>query len=56
MKRPVPSTGPTAQEPVLLSDEDRAQRLRLLTERVFDPDGLDRETLARIEELTDQPR
>lgn len=56
MKRPVPSTTPTAEEPALLSDEDRAERLRLLAERVFDPDGLDRETLARIEQLTDQPR
>jgi hypothetical protein len=56
MKRPVPSTTPTAEEPALLSDEDRAERLRLLAERVFDPDGVDRETLARIEQLTDQPR
>lgn len=47
---------PDGPRAVLLSDEDRAKRLRLLTERVFNPDGLDRETLARIEGLTDQPR
>jgi hypothetical protein len=56
MKRPVPSNTPTAEKPTLLSDADRAERLRPVTEPVFDPDGLDRETLARIEELIDQPR
>ncbi len=34
-----------------MSDEERAARLERLIERLFDPDGLDREALARIEQL-----
>ena len=37
-----------------LSDEQRAARLELLAERLLSPDGLDRDTLARIEQLTDE--
>jgi hypothetical protein len=35
-----------------LSDAERAERLRLLAERLRTPDGLDRDTLERIEQLT----
>ncbi len=55
MKRSVPSTTPIAEEPAM-GDAERAERLRSLAERVFDPDGLDREALERIEQLTDDPR
>jgi hypothetical protein len=37
----------------LLTDEQRAARLQLLADRLVRPDGLDRATLARIEQLTD---
>jgi hypothetical protein len=37
-----------------LSDEERTERLRRLTERMFSPDGLDHETLKHIEQLTDE--
>jgi hypothetical protein len=40
-----------AEKPVL-GDEQRAARLQLLAERLRRPDGLDRDTLARIEHLT----
>ena len=44
---------PRAQaERLPLTDEDRAERLRRLAERLVDPDGFDRDTLARIEELS----
>lgn len=45
------STIPTAEKPAL-GDEDRAERRRLLAERVFSPDVLDRDTLQHIEQLT----
>lgn len=45
------STTPTAEKPAL-SDEERAERRRRLAERVFSPDGLDRDTLEHIEQLT----
>lgn len=45
------STTPTAERPTL-SDEERAERLRRLAERMFSPDGLDRDTLEHIEQLT----
>jgi hypothetical protein len=45
------STTPTAEKPAL-SDEQRAERLRLLAERLHSPDGLDRDTLEHIEHLT----
>ncbi len=51
MKSSAASTTPTAGKPVL-TDEQRAARLKLLTERLLSPDGLDRDTLARIEHLT----
>lgn len=34
-----------------MSDEERAARLVRLIERLFDPDGLDRDALARMERL-----
>ena len=52
MRRSVLSTTPTAEKPAL-SDEERAERRRRLVERVFSPDGLDRDTLEHIEQLTD---
>ena len=51
MKRPSSSTTPTADAPVL-TDDQRTERLRLLAERLRSPNGLDRETLKRIEQLT----
>ncbi len=44
---PVPAT-----ETPALADDERAARLRLLAERLRDPDGLDRDTLSQIERLT----
>ena len=55
VKHSVLSTTPTAEKPAL-SDEQRAKRLRLLAERVLRPDGLDRDTLEHIEQLTDAER
>jgi hypothetical protein len=51
VKHSVLSTIPTAEQPTL-SDEERAERRRRLAERVFSPDGLDRDTLEHIEQLT----
>lgn len=51
MKHSILSTTPTAEKPAL-SDEERAERRRRLIERVFSPDGLDRDTLEHIEQLT----
>lgn len=51
VKRPSSSTTPTADAPVL-TDDQRTERLRLLAERLRSPNGLDRETLKRIEQLT----
>jgi hypothetical protein len=45
------NTIPTAEKPAL-TDEQRAARLELLAARMLRPDGLDRDTLARIEQLT----
>jgi hypothetical protein len=53
MKSSATSTPPTAEKPAL-TDEQRAARLKLLAERLLSPDGLDRATLARIEQLTDE--
>jgi len=47
VKRPQDTTA-TAEKPAL-SDQQRAARLDLLAERLLSPDGLDRDTLARIE-------
>lgn len=52
VKHSVLTTTPTAEKPAL-SDEERAERLRRLAERMFSPDGLDRDTLEHIEQLTD---
>jgi hypothetical protein len=46
------STTPTAEKPAL-SDEERAERRGRLAERGFSSDGLDRDTLEHIEQLTD---
>ncbi len=51
VKHSVLSTTPTAEK-LALSDEERAERLRRLAERMFSPDGLDRDTLEHIEQLT----
>ncbi|MGI8729661.1 MAG: hypothetical protein ACR2LK_06655 [Solirubrobacteraceae bacterium] len=51
MEPSVPAATPTAERPALI-DQDRAERLGLLAQRLRDPDGLDRDTLARIEQLT----
>ena len=51
VKHSVLSTTPTAETPAL-SDDERAERRRRLVERVFSPDGLDRDTLEHIEQLT----
>jgi len=51
VKRPSASTIPTGDAPVL-TDDQRNERLRLLAERLRRPDGLDRDTLERIEEST----
>lgn len=46
----VPSTTPTAEKPAL-SDAERAERLKALADRLRDPDGLDHEALAQVEQL-----
>lgn len=51
VKHSVLSTTPTAEIPAL-DDAERAERLRRLAERMFSPDGLDRDTLEHIEQLT----
>ncbi|MFZ2114327.1 MAG: hypothetical protein WAU77_11450 [Solirubrobacteraceae bacterium] len=51
MKHSVLTTTPTAEKSAL-SDEERAERLRRLAERMFGPCGLDRDTLEHIEQLT----
>jgi hypothetical protein len=40
-------------ERTAMSDEERAAGLRELAELIVDPNWLDRETLANIEQLTD---
>lgn len=55
MKHSVLSTTPTAETPAL-SDEERLERRRRFIERVFSPDGLDRDTLEHIEQLTGEER
>lgn len=52
MKQRSDSATPPMPEQVPLSDEERAARLERLAERLVSPDGLDRDTLARIEQLT----
>jgi hypothetical protein len=55
MKHSVILTTPTAETPAL-SDEERLQRRRRFIERVFSPDGLDRDTLTHIEQLAGEER
>jgi hypothetical protein len=50
MKRSASATDPRSEKPVL-SDEERAARLERLAERLFSPEGLDRDTLERIKQL-----
>jgi hypothetical protein len=45
------SLAPAPEKPRLAADE-RAARLKLLAQRLRDPDGLDRDTLAQIEHIT----
>jgi len=52
VKHSVLSTTPTAETPAL-SEEERLERRRRFIERVLSPDGLDRDTLEHIEQLTD---
>lgn len=54
MESPASSTTPVAEKPAL-SDAERDARLRLLAQRLRSPDGLDHDTLARIEQLTSEP-
>ncbi|HVY77346.1 MAG TPA: hypothetical protein VG898_02455 [Solirubrobacterales bacterium] len=49
------STTPTAEKPAL-SEAQRAERLRSLAARLHSPDGLDRDTLEKIEKLTGDER
>jgi len=55
VKHSVLSTIPTPKKPAP-SDELRAERLRLLAERLRRPDGLDRDALKHIEQLTNAER
>lgn len=41
-------------ERTAMPDAERVARLRALWQRLLDPDGLDRETLKNIEELTER--
>jgi hypothetical protein len=49
MKHQVILTTPTAETPAL-NDEERLERRRRFIERAFSPNGLDRDTLAHIEQ------
>ena len=51
MERSVLNTISTVEKPAL-TDEQRVERLQRLAERLRNPDGLDRDTLAQIEELS----
>jgi hypothetical protein len=51
VRHTVQATISTAERPAL-SDEQRAERLRALAERLRRPDGLDWETLENIEQQT----
>ena len=50
VKSAAASTTPTAEKPAL-TDEQRVARLKLLAECLVRSDGLDRDTLARVEQL-----
>lgn len=49
------STTPTAEKPAL-SEPQRVKRLRLLARRLRSPEGLDRDALKHIEQLTGDKR
>ncbi len=51
----ISETTPSAEKPAL-SDAERAERLRLLAERLRDPEGLDHEALAQVERLSEEPQ
>ena len=51
MKDAAASPVPVPEKPALAEDE-RVARLQLLAQRLRDPDGLDRDTLSKIERLT----
>jgi len=51
MKRFDLATAATAEKPAL-DDKQRVDRLALLADRLRRPDGLDRDTLERIEQLS----
>jgi acetyl esterase/lipase len=55
VKHSILSTTPTTEKPAL-TNEQRAERLRLLAERLRRRDGLDRDTLEHIEQLTGAKR
>jgi hypothetical protein len=50
MKRSGSTTAATAEKPEL-DDKQRVERLARLAERLRSPDGLDRDTLERLEQL-----
>ena len=52
VRHSVLTTTPTAETPAL-TEEERLERRRRFIERVLSPDGLDRDTLEHIEQLTD---
>lgn len=52
MRHPIQNTIPGPEKSAKLTDEERAERRKRLAERVFSPDGLDRDTLKHIEQLT----
>lgn len=52
MRRTSAETIPGPETPAL-SEQERAARLQRLAARLFEADGLDRDALARVEQLTD---
>lgn len=55
MSHPLLSTTPTAEKPAL-SEAQRLERLRLLAKRLRNSEGLDRDALKHIEQLTGDER
>lgn len=52
MRHPVQSTIPGPEKSATLTDAERLERRQRFIERALSPDGLDHETLKRIEQLT----